>query len=229
MTGKLRIEVLEVAHDLLVTTRLAGLTLQRADLAFHFSNEVLDAQQILLGILELAHGLFFLRLKFGDAGGFFENQPAIFRFAGQDLGDVALRHDAVTGAANAGAHEQLLNVFEAARGFVDEVFGAAIAEYAPGQSHFIIGNLHTGGLKVFCVDAAEGQGHFGHAERLATVGAVKDDVGHFAAAQSFGRLFAEYPSNSVRDVALTAAIGAYDGGYTRLKVQGSLVREGLKP
>jgi hypothetical protein len=47
------------------------------------------------------------------------------------------------------------------------------------------------------VDAADGQGHFGHAEGFAGIGTVKDDIGHFAAAQRFGGLFAQYPTYSV--------------------------------
>ena len=50
---------------------------------------------------------------------------------------------------------------------------------------------------MFLIHAANGQRNFRHAERLARIRAIKNDVGHFAAAQGFGGLFAQNPTNSV--------------------------------
>ena len=110
MARELGVEMLKFGGKLLVAARLAGLALERADLAFHLADEVGDAQQVLLGVFEFAQRLALLRLVLGDPGGLFKDHTPVFGLAGEDLGDVALRHDAVAGAADAGAHEQLLDV-----------------------------------------------------------------------------------------------------------------------
>ena len=110
MAGQLRIQVLQLQHELLVTPRLSSLTLQGADLPFHFPDQIRHAQQILLRVFEFAERLALLCFEFGDCRRFFEYHAPIFRFAGKKLRDISLRHDAVTGAPHAGAHEQLLNV-----------------------------------------------------------------------------------------------------------------------
>jgi hypothetical protein len=84
-------------------------------------------------------------------------------------------------------------------------------------------------MEVFLVYPADGEGDFGHAERFAAIGAVKNHIGHLAATKGFGRLFAEYPTYSVRDIGLTTPIGAYDSRDARLEVEGGLIREGFEP
>ena len=54
MPGELALQVLELVHELLVAPGLAGLTLERADLPLDFADGVRRAQQILLGVVELA-------------------------------------------------------------------------------------------------------------------------------------------------------------------------------
>src|SRR4029079_13930769 len=99
------------------------------------------------------------------------------------------------------------------------IFAASVAKDASRDRDFVVGDFHAGRTEMFLVDAAERQRHLGHAERFASVGAVEDDIRHFATAQRFGRLLAEYPTDSVGYVRLTTPIGAYDGGDTGLKIQ----------
>ncbi len=106
------------------------------------------------------------------------------------MGDIALGHDAVAGATHARPHKKLLDVLETARRFVDEVFTASIAEYPPCDCDFVVGNLDAGGPKVLLIEAANGQGHFGHSQRLAAVGSIEDDIRHLSATQRLRRLFA---------------------------------------
>ena len=155
MARELRVQMLQLEHELFVTTGLAGLALQRTDLAFHLANEVADAQEILLGIFQFAQRLAFLRFELGDACGFLEDHPPILRFAGKDLRDVPLGHDAVAGPPDAGAHEQLLDVFEPARCSVDEVFAAAVAEDAPRDGDFVVRQFDSGGSEMFGIHIAD--------------------------------------------------------------------------
>ncbi len=69
---------------------------------------------------------------------------------------------------------------------------------------------------------------FGHAERLAVVGAVEDAVFHLGAAEGLGALLAEHPADGVGDVALAAAVRADDGGHARLEFELGLVRKALE-
>ena len=98
-----------------------------------------------------------LRLELGDARGLFEDQAAVLGFAGEDLGDVALRHDAVAGPAHAGAHEELLDVLEPAGGLVDEIFAATVPEDAAGDGDFVVSPFDTGGPQMLLVHVADGQ------------------------------------------------------------------------
>ena len=128
MARELRFEVLQFLGNLFVAARLAGLALKRTDLPLHFADEIGNAQQVLVGIFQFAERLMFLALVFRDAGGFLENEAAVFGLAGKNLGDVALRQDAVAGPAHARAHEQLLDVLEPAGSAVDEILAVAVAE-----------------------------------------------------------------------------------------------------
>jgi hypothetical protein len=51
---------------------------------------------------------------------------------------------------------------------------------------------------------------FGHPGRLAMAAALKDNILHFAAAQSFGALFPYDPTEGVGDIGFPAAVGTYD-------------------
>ena len=59
-----------------------------------------------------------------------------------------------------------------------------------------------------------GEGDFSHAERLASVGAGKDDVLHVGAAKRFRALFTEDPAHRVQDVGLAATVWPHHHGET---------------
>ena len=50
----------------------------------------------------------------------------------------------------------------------------------------------------------------------------------FNGTESLGRLLAQDPADGIRHIGFAAAVGAYDGGDTGLKVERGLVREGFK-
>src|SRR2546430_1993085 len=149
--------MLKFERDSFVAAGFASLTLQRTDLALHFADEIGDAKEILLGVFQFAERFLFLRLEFGDARGFFEDHAAILGFGREDLGDIALGHDAVTRPAHAGAHEKLLDVLEAAAGLIDEIFAVAIAEDTARDGDFVVSYVDPAGLEVILIEAADGQ------------------------------------------------------------------------
>ena len=188
MPGQLGIELLQFEGKLLVTPRLARLTLQRADLAFDLPDEITHAQEILIRILELAQRLAFLRLELGDARRLLEHQAPILGSTRENLRDVPLRHDAVAGAPHPRAHEQLLDVLQPAGRSVDEILAAAISEHPPRHRHFVVGQLHPGRLQMILLHVADGQRHLRHPQRLPMVGPVEDHVGHLPTPQGLGGL-----------------------------------------
>ena len=228
MPRELGFEMLQFVLNLFVAAGLARLTLERTDLALHFLDGIGDAQEILLGVFQLAERFFFLRLEFCDARRLLENHPAIFRLAGKNLGDVTLRQNTVARATNAGAHEQLLDVLKAARRAVEKIFAATVTKNPAGERHFIVGDLDARRLQTFFTNPAEGERNFAHAHRFAAIGAVEDHIGHFATAQGLGGLLAEHPADGVGDVGFAAAVGTDDGGDTGLEVQSGLIRERFK-
>ena len=144
------------------------------------------------------------------------------------MGDVALGHDAVAGAPDTGAHEQLLDVLETAGRLVHEVLAGPVAEHPPRQSHFVVGHLDPGHARMFLIQAPNRQRNLRHAHRLASVGPVKNHIRHLLTPQSLGRLLAQHPTHRVRDIGLATAIGADDGRNARLEGQGGFIRKGLE-
>ena len=130
MPRELRFEMLQFRRNLLVAFgSLARLTLARSRSAA--SPPGLGPRCAKDGASDRACGgiHFFLRLEFSDSGGFLENHPPVFRFAGKNLSDVALRENASSCDRCPCFHEQLLDVLEPARGsFVQEICAAAVAE-----------------------------------------------------------------------------------------------------
>ena len=186
VAGQLGVQMLEFGHQLLVTAGFASLALERTDLALDFADQVGDAQEVLFGGFEFAQRLLFLRLEFRDARRFLKHQPPVFRLAGQDLRDVSLRQDAVTGPPHARSHEQLLNVFEPAGGLVEKVFARPVPKHPSCQHHFIVGYLHSRGRQMLAIHPAYGQRHLRHAQGFAGVCAVENDIRHLPATQRLG-------------------------------------------
>ena len=116
-----------------------------------------------------------------------------------------------------------MDVLEAAERVVDPVFRFAVAENPAGDGNLVV--VHFERL----LAVGHRQGDFRHAERLASVRAVENHVGHFATAQGFGRLLAEHPADRITDVGFAASVRSDNRRHTRLEIQGGLVREGLEP
>src|SRR5438874_13640010 len=104
------IDYLQVRMQRLISPRLAGLPLQRTNLALHFLDDVADAQQICFRRLQLAERFFLLRFIFRDSGGLFENAASIFRTGTQNQVDLALLHDGVGGETYSCSGEQTVDL-----------------------------------------------------------------------------------------------------------------------
>ena len=123
----------QLADHLAVATGGLGLALQRAQLAPHLAQEVLDPQQVGLGGVEAPLGPFLALAVLEDAGRLLDHGSPVLR-AGVEHGvDLTLADDDVLLATDAGVAQELLDVEEAARDAVDGVLAVARAPQGPGQ------------------------------------------------------------------------------------------------
>ncbi len=74
---------------------LSRLAFQAGHLAFNFRNNVVDAQQIVLGGVDFAQRLVFAVFIAGDAGGFFDEKAELFRVCIGDGANSSLLDDGV--------------------------------------------------------------------------------------------------------------------------------------
>jgi hypothetical protein len=115
-----------------------------------------------------------------------------------------------------------VDVFEAAGGFVDEVFAVAGAEDAAGDGNF----AEVEGQEA--IGVVEDEGDFSDSERTPFGATGEDDVFHFVAAEVADVLFAEDPADGVGDVAFAAAVGADDGSDAWLEFHFGFFGEGFE-
>ena len=220
--GDENVERAQLVLQLLVAARLAGLALQGTDLALDLADDVGQAQQVGLGLLQLAQGLLAVGLELGDAGGLLEDAAAILGARGENGVDLPLGHHRVAVGADARAHEEALDVAQAAGVLVDEIGPLARAENAPRDRDLV--ELRVEDL----VAVGEGDADLRHVHRRAGVGAVEEHIQHLGAAQRRGALLAEHPADGVGDVALAAAVRPDDGDQSGLEMQLRAVGEALE-
>jgi hypothetical protein len=103
VAGHPQVEVAELAAVPLVALGLLGLAAEVAEAALELAEHVADAQQVLLGLLDLLLGGLLLGLEAGDAGGLVEDVAAVLGLAADDPADLALLDDRVAAGAGAGA------------------------------------------------------------------------------------------------------------------------------
>ncbi len=71
----------------------------------------------------------------------------------------------------------------------------------------------------------EGERDLGETDRLARVASVENDVGHFAAAERFGGLFAENPAHGIKQIGFSATVRADNGGDALVKIKSRFIGE----
>ncbi len=160
---------------------------------------------------------------FGNPGRFFENRAPIFRTRTEDLVDPSLFHHRIGSPANAGIGEKRLDILQPADGLVKQIFRDAVAINAAGYAYLVPVDAE------FRRTIGEGEGDLRVTDRLAVVGAIENDVGHFAAAQGLGRLLAEDPAHGVEHVGFSTAVRPDDSGDALVEIKDRLVGEGFKP
>jgi hypothetical protein len=185
-----------------------GLAFQRAQLATHLAQQVLDAQEVGLGGVEPAFGLLLALAELEHAGGFLDDRSPFLGTGIEHGVDLTLADDHVLLASDTRIGQQLLHVEQAARDTVDGVFRVAGAEQHPGDGDLAQFDAER------AVGVVDGDAHFGAPQCRARCGTGEDDVVHLLAAHRFRGLGAEHPCDRVDDVRLAGTVGADDDGHT---------------
>ena len=102
-----------------------GLTLERAQLAAHLAQQVLQAQQVALGGLEPTLGLLLALAVLQNACRLLDDEAAVLGARVEHGVDLALTDDHVLLTTHAAVGEQLLDVEQATRCAVDGVLAVA--------------------------------------------------------------------------------------------------------
>ncbi len=201
---------------------LFRLFLQRPDARFQLREDVVQAQQVFLRLIQPALRLLFPVPEPRDPGGLLEDFAPVLAAGGDDAVDPALSDHGVAVAPEAGIHEELVDVAEPDGVFIDEVLAFAGTVIPPRDGDRIAVERELAAGVVEC------DRHFGVALRLARRGSAEHDILHFGAAQHSGRLFAEHPAHRVADVAFPAAVRAHDRRDAGAEAEGGFVRKGLE-
>jgi hypothetical protein len=175
-----------------------GLALQGVLGLLDLDDDVLEADEVLFGAVELRLGLALLVLVVSRAGGLFNEQPLLGRLGGDEGADRALLDDEVFLLADGVLPELVLDVPEADGLAVDPVFVLAGAEGPVGDDQLL-------------VVPGQGQDGVGHAEGGPLGVAGKDDFLGPVAANGLVAVPAERPEHGVDEIALAGAVRTDDG------------------
>src|SRR5205814_10673250 len=84
-------------------------------------------------------------------------------------------------------------------GLVEQIFGIAVAIHAARYAHVVPINIQLSCAIGKC------KRNLSKADRLARIGAIENDIGHFIAAERLGGLLPEHPAHGIEHVRLAAA------------------------
>ncbi len=195
---------------------------QRAQLAAQLGGQIGEPGEVGRHRLQLAQRLFLALAMLENAGRLLDKGTAVLRAGVQDRVELPLPDDDVELAADPGIAHELLDVQEPAGTAIDRVFALAAAEHQATDGHFAVVDRQG------TVGVVNGQQHLRATQRRTRRGTRENDVGHGAAAQRLGSLFAENPCHGVDDVALARAVRPDHAGDTGLEVQSRRTRERLE-
>ena len=164
-----------------------GLLAEWTNLVLDLAENITNTGQVRLGSFELLERFSLLDAVLFDAGGLFEQAAPRFGISGEYGIDFALVDQCIGLAPDTGIEKQLVDVFEAASGLVDEILALAGLVGASRDCDFIEGERQ--GL----VGIVDGERDFADPKGLASRRAREDDILRAIAAHGTRFLFAEDP------------------------------------
>jgi len=207
-------QVAQLVTQSLVTHRLGCLTFKTSDLPGNLSDHVSDPGQVLVRERQLGHGLLALALVLGDSSRLLKDGAPLLGLRREDLVDLALGHDRIAGPADAGVHEELVDVLQPADLPVEQVFALPVPMDAPGDLNLVEF------ASELPLALREQHRDFAHLRRPAGVRPLEDHVLHLAAAKGLRALLPEDPADRIRNVGFAATVGPDHGGHAGLETEG---------
>ena len=120
---------------LLIAPGGAGLTLEGTEGALDLRDDVVQAQEVGGGLLQLDLGHALARLVASDAGGLLDELAALLGLAREDHPDLALLDHRIGADAQAGVHQEILDLLQPDHPAVQPVLALAAAEDPAADRH----------------------------------------------------------------------------------------------
>ena len=202
--------------------RLFRLLPERLDLHFQLGDFVSDAQQIVLRRRKTALRFLAAVAAFGDARRLLKNLAPVGAFDGKDLINPALPNVGIALTAEAGVHQQLVDIAQARRLLVDIVFALARAVIPAGNHDLRRFDLECAVLII------QHERRLGKADGRPLLRAAENNVLHLGAAQRPGALLAHDPADGVGNIGFSAAVRADDRCDIAPELQHRFIWKGLE-
>jgi hypothetical protein len=202
------------------------LLLESIELRGHRHDDIVDAQQVVLGGVELQLGLMAALVEAGGASGLIEQLAAVARLRGDQRTNPSLANDAARMRAGGGVGEQELHVARPRLAAIDPIGRARAAIDPP---HDLDRIAVVKGDRRVARRIVDRQRHLGDVAGRAVRRAGENHVVHLAAAQPPRRRLTHYPAERLDQVRLTAAVGTDDSGQPGFDRQLGRVDKRLEP
>ena len=204
---QLGVDLALLGLEVLVALRVLRLLLQMRELLLDLLAEILQTLEILARVPNALLGFPAPLLVLGDAGRFLEKRAKLLGLGLDEPRNHALLDDRVAVRPDAGAEQNVRDVFAAAARVVQVVLRRAVARNDAANGDLVIAGE---GARDRAVGIIERELDARDADGLSIRGAVEDDVDHRVAAQRLRGRFAEHPANRIDDVGFAAAVWPHD-------------------
>ena len=210
-------------HELNGALCLTRFLFKRADLCLHLGKHVHNTNHVFLGLGQLSLGLVLFVTELCNTRGILKGTAAFVTLTRNHFCNTALTDDGITVSADTRIHKQLVNIAQSDRAAVDEIFTLSLTEVASCDGYLVVGAIQLSKIP----GVVKGHGYLCIAHGTAAVGTAEDNVLHLGATQGLGRDFAQYPTHRVRDVGLTASVGADDNRNACLLTDHAVIKDQL--
>src|SRR5215510_8592131 len=204
---------LQLGLERAVAFGLFGLQLHGMDLAFDLTDDICDAQKVLLSPLEFSLGHKLAALVFACAGRFFDDRSPVLGLGIDQFINSSLLDDGISLTSHPGSQEKLNDVFQTTWNLVDGVLRLARTEESTSHHDFTEATIFHRPVSVVVFKY---QRHFGHAGGRQALAAVKYHVLHLVAPEMAGTLLTHCPAKGINDIGFSTTIGTDDGGNSRI-------------
>ena len=219
------LDLADFGRDVAVADCLAGLALERVDLAGQLLDHVIDPEKVRFRGLEAQLSLVTARVQAGNSGGLFEDAAALLGLGLDDLADAALMDESGRTRAGRSVGKQGHDVAGADLAAVDAV-ERAFFPFDPARDVERVVFVELRRRLVLAVVDLDRD--FGGVARRPVVVAGEDDVVHLGGAHRLVRGFAHHPAQRLDQVRLAATVRPDHAGQARLDQEVGRLDEGFE-